>query len=191
MRALCNTGRTKTYCAVVLSDHGLCAASSGQSRPYRLVGNDTKRPREIGLVAAPVPNCASQWLTRLEMRQGHASRCTRLVPIPVFGATYVVLSPEHPLVRALPRRPCSVMCLTMWRPRLKDLVARQKTDKTKTGVPTGSFCRNPATGRNDSDLGRRLRTHGVRDRGDNGRAWTRLRVLSLRNSLDFRLSGWC
>jgi leucyl-tRNA synthetase len=27
-----------------------------------------------------------------------------------------------------------------------DLVARKKTDKTKTGVFTGGYCRNPATG---------------------------------------------
>ncbi|MGB0544471.1 MAG: leucine--tRNA ligase [Longimicrobiales bacterium] len=68
-------------------------------------------------------------------------------PDTVFGATYVVLSPEHPLVETVTedvlRAPVSAYVDQAGK---KDLVARQKTDKTKTGVPTGGFCRNPATG---------------------------------------------
>ena len=69
-------------------------------------------------------------------------------PDTVFGATYVVLSPEHRLVQEVTD--------DSLRPRVyayvdkaakKDLVARQKSDKTKTGAPTGGFCRNPATGK--------------------------------------------
>ncbi|MCG6955499.1 MAG: leucine--tRNA ligase [Gemmatimonadetes bacterium] len=69
-------------------------------------------------------------------------------PDTIFGATYMVLSPEHPLVDEVTEEG--------QRPRVfayreeaarKDLVARQKMDKTKTGVFTGGYCRNPATGK--------------------------------------------
>jgi leucyl-tRNA synthetase len=68
-------------------------------------------------------------------------------PDTVFGATYVVLSPEHPLVQEVTDdglRPSVYAYVD--KAAKKDLVARQKTDKTKTGAPTGGFCRNPATG---------------------------------------------
>lgn len=68
-------------------------------------------------------------------------------PDTVFGATYVVLSPEHPLVEVVTddglRAPVYAY---VDKASKQDMVARQKTDKTKTGVPTGGFCRNPATG---------------------------------------------
>ena len=68
-------------------------------------------------------------------------------PDTVFGATYMVLSPEHPMVDAITEdghRPP----VFAYREKAKrtDLVARQKSDKTKTGVFTGGHCRNPATG---------------------------------------------
>lgn len=68
-------------------------------------------------------------------------------PDTVFGATYMVLSPEHPLVDDVTddglRAPVYAY---VDKAAKKDLVTRQKADKTKTGVPTGGFCRNPATG---------------------------------------------
>jgi leucyl-tRNA synthetase len=68
-------------------------------------------------------------------------------PDTVFGATYMVLAPEHPLVEKVTddgRR--APVYAYVDKAAKKDLVARQKADKTKTGVPTGGFCRNPATG---------------------------------------------
>ena len=69
-------------------------------------------------------------------------------PDTVFGATYMVLSPEHPLVDIV-TRPEQVDAVDAYRAQAqkKDLVARQKADRTKTGVFTGGYCRNPATGR--------------------------------------------
>jgi len=68
-------------------------------------------------------------------------------PDTVFGATYMVLSPEHPLVNEVTddglKAPVYAYVAVAAK---KDLVARQKADKTKTGVPTGGYCRNPATG---------------------------------------------
>ena len=68
-------------------------------------------------------------------------------PDTIFGATYMVLSPEHPLVDQLTtdaQRPA--VDTYVQEAAKKDLVARQKADKTKTGVATGGFCLNPATG---------------------------------------------
>ncbi len=67
-------------------------------------------------------------------------------PDTIFGATYMVLAPEHPLVDTVTSSDqldeVSDYQETTFR---MDLVARKKTDKTKTGVFTGSFCRNPVT----------------------------------------------
>ncbi len=68
-------------------------------------------------------------------------------PDTVFGATYMVLSPEHPLVEKVMDPGLSAPVYAYRdKARQKDLVARQKVDKTKTGVSTGGYCRNPATG---------------------------------------------
>jgi leucyl-tRNA synthetase len=68
-------------------------------------------------------------------------------PDTVFGATYMVLSPEHPLVDAVTddEHRATVVAYREKATRT-DLVARQRVDKTKTGVFTGGRCRNPATG---------------------------------------------
>ena len=70
-------------------------------------------------------------------------------PDTIFGATYMVLAPEHPLVDAVTtdEQRAEVEAYRAEAQR-SDLVSRQKTDKTKTGVFTGGFCRNPATEEN-------------------------------------------
>ncbi|MDZ7778365.1 MAG: leucine--tRNA ligase [Gemmatimonadota bacterium] len=69
-------------------------------------------------------------------------------PDTIFGATYMVLAPEHPLVDAVTRAgQAGAVDAYRVQARKKDLVARQKDDRTKTGVFTGGYCRNPATGR--------------------------------------------
>ncbi|PYP38792.1 MAG: leucine--tRNA ligase [Gemmatimonadetes bacterium] len=68
-------------------------------------------------------------------------------PDTVFGATALVLAPEHPYVDQLiaeeQRR-----AVNAYRREVqgKDLVSRRVGDKTKTGVFLGSYARNPATG---------------------------------------------
>src|SRR5213594_984048 len=65
----------------------------------------------------------------------------------VFGATYLVLAPEHPLVDRLTadeqRRKVNAYRREV---QGKDLVSRKVGEKTKTGVFLGSYARNPATG---------------------------------------------
>jgi leucyl-tRNA synthetase len=65
----------------------------------------------------------------------------------IFGATYLVLAPEHPLVDAVTTRDQRA-AVDAYRQRAtkQDIVAR-KVSKAKTGVFTGSSARNPATGR--------------------------------------------
>jgi leucyl-tRNA synthetase len=68
-------------------------------------------------------------------------------PDTVFGATYLVLAPEHPLVdelTAVEQR--SKVKAYQREVQLKDIVTRRVGDKTKTGVFVGSYARNPATG---------------------------------------------
>jgi len=68
-------------------------------------------------------------------------------PDTVFGATFMVLAPEHPLVDIV-TRPEQRGAIEAYRAEVAgmDLVTRKKTDKRKTGVFTGGFAVNPATG---------------------------------------------
>ena len=68
-------------------------------------------------------------------------------PDTVFGATYLVLAPEHPLVDELTAVEQRAAVKAYQREvQAKDVVTRRVGDKTKTGVPIGSYARNPATG---------------------------------------------
>ncbi len=68
-------------------------------------------------------------------------------PDTVFGATYLVLAPEHPLVDQLTadeqRRAVNAYRREV---QAKDIVSRRVGEKAKTGVFLGSYARNPATG---------------------------------------------
>jgi leucyl-tRNA synthetase len=70
-------------------------------------------------------------------------------PDTVFGATYLVLAPEHPMVEACvtAEQRADVAAYTR-QTAAKDLVSRKVGDKEKTGVFTGAYARNPATGEN-------------------------------------------
>ena len=68
-------------------------------------------------------------------------------PDTVFGATYLVLAPEHPLVdelTAVEQR--STVKAYQRVVQSKDVVSRRVGDKTKSGIFIGSYARNPATG---------------------------------------------
>ncbi len=69
-------------------------------------------------------------------------------PDTIFGATYLVLAPEHPLVSGITttsQRDAVDAYIT--RTAKQDLVARKVTEKEKTGVFTGAYAKNPATGK--------------------------------------------
>lgn len=67
-------------------------------------------------------------------------------PDTIFGATYLVLAPEHPVVDQV-TTPGQRKAVDEYREqaRKKDLVSRQ-VNKEKTGVFTGAFAVNPANG---------------------------------------------
>ncbi len=68
-------------------------------------------------------------------------------PDTVFGATYLVLAPEHPLVEALTAAEQRADVRAYQRQvQSKDVVSRRVGDREKTGVFLGSYARNPATG---------------------------------------------
>jgi leucyl-tRNA synthetase len=69
-------------------------------------------------------------------------------PDTLFGATFMVLAPEHPLVPGI-TTPSQREAVDAYRKQAasKDLVSRKVGDREKTGVFTGAFARNPATGR--------------------------------------------
>jgi leucyl-tRNA synthetase len=67
-------------------------------------------------------------------------------PDTIFGATYIVLAPEHPLVETVTSsEQRDAVAAYRTRASQQDLIAR-KTSKEKTGVFTGSYAVNPATG---------------------------------------------
>lgn len=69
-------------------------------------------------------------------------------PDTIFGATFLVLAPEHPLVDLLTTSAQQDEVAAYRKAAAaKDLVARKTGDKTKTGVATGGSVINPATGK--------------------------------------------
>jgi leucyl-tRNA synthetase len=78
---------------------------------------------------------------------GHGLSVFTTRPDTVFGATYLVLAPEHPLVDDLTAAEQRLAVKAYLREvQTKDVVSRRVGDKTKTGVFLGSYARNPATG---------------------------------------------
>jgi leucyl-tRNA synthetase len=68
-------------------------------------------------------------------------------PDTLFGATYMVLAPEHPLVdRITTDEKRAEVDEYRRQATATDLVSRKKTDKTKTGVDTGARALNPING---------------------------------------------
>jgi leucyl-tRNA synthetase len=67
-------------------------------------------------------------------------------PDTIFGATFLVLAPEHPVVEWV-TTDARREEVREYRDRAAamDLVSRKKTDKQKTGVFTGAYAINPAT----------------------------------------------
>ena len=65
----------------------------------------------------------------------------------IFGVTFLVLAPEHPLVSALtsPEQHNAVEAYVT-EARAKSDIERMATDREKTGVPLGTYCINPANG---------------------------------------------
>lgn len=68
-------------------------------------------------------------------------------PDTVFGATYMVLAPEHSLVDVLTTDAQRAEVLAYRERAARQDIVSRKTSKEKTGVFTGSYAVNPATGK--------------------------------------------
>lgn len=67
-------------------------------------------------------------------------------PDTIFGATYMVIAPEHPLSSSLIKSENSKAALTyIQEAKSKTEIERLSLDRTKTGVFTGSYAVNPFT----------------------------------------------
>lgn len=68
-------------------------------------------------------------------------------PDTLYGATYMVLAPEHPVVDVVTTHEQRAEVNAYKREvAAKDLVSRKVGEKEKSGVFTGAYARNPATG---------------------------------------------
>jgi leucyl-tRNA synthetase len=65
-------------------------------------------------------------------------------PDTLFGATFLVLAPEHPLVEKIARNKKEVNAYIK-AAQAKSDIERQETDREKTGVFTGAYANNPVT----------------------------------------------
>lgn len=68
-------------------------------------------------------------------------------PDTIFGATFLALAPEHPLVEQITTEgQRSAVRAYVDQARKQTDIERLSTDKEKTGVPTGAYATNPMTG---------------------------------------------
>jgi len=95
------------------------------------------------------------WLGRSEgaeidfpLEHGRSIRVFTTRPDTVFGATFMVLAPEHPLVSEI-TTPAQQEAVDAYRRQVaaKDIISRKIGDREKTGVFTGAFAKNLANGR--------------------------------------------
>ena len=113
-------------------------------------------------------------------------------PDTLFGATYMVIAPEHPYVERLTTAENAAAVKSYCdQAAVKSDLDRTELAKEKTGVFTGSYAVNPANGEPSSNLGRRLR---ARSATAPGRSWrcrrTTSATLSLLSSSVFRFGRW-
>jgi hypothetical protein len=104
-------------------------------------------------------------------------------PDTLFGATYMVIAPEHPLVdRADDAEAASGGRGLLRKGRAQERPRAQELAEEKTGVFTGAT-RSTRSTASRPDLDRRLRADQLRHRGDHGRAGARRARLRVRQAV--------
>ncbi len=69
-------------------------------------------------------------------------------PDTLFGATFLVLAPEHPMIAKIMSESCKEKVLDYCKEAIKKSEIERQENKEKTGVFTGAYAVNPATGKN-------------------------------------------
>ena len=150
--------------------------------------------------ANPLKEMQRNWIGRSEGAEvdfqvaGHDAtiRVFTTRPDTLFGATYMVLGPEHAEVSkwletgVIPtewpegtstdwtigaQNPNNAIISYRFTTSLKSDLERTDLAKEKTGVFTGAYAINPVNQRKDPDLDRGLRSRQLRHRGDYGGTW--------------------
>ena len=106
-------------------------------------------------------------------------------PDTVYGVTFMVLAPEHPLVAKAdhPRQKSRGRGLYRAKSRRQTEIERLSTEKEKDGVFTGAYVTNRLNGEEGAHLDRRLRAAELRHRRGDGRARPRRARLRLRQEI--------
>ena len=68
-------------------------------------------------------------------------------PDTLFGATFLVLAPEHPMIAKIMSESCKEKVLDYCKEAIKKSEIERQENKEKTGVFTGAYAINPATGK--------------------------------------------
>ncbi|MDO4967588.1 MAG: leucine--tRNA ligase [Candidatus Saccharibacteria bacterium] len=68
-------------------------------------------------------------------------------PDTLFGATFLVLAPEHPMISKIMSEDCKEKVLDYCKNAIKKSEIERQENKEKTGVFTGAYAINPATGK--------------------------------------------
>ena len=69
-------------------------------------------------------------------------------PDTIFGATFLVLAPEHPMIAKIMTENAKEKVLDYCKEAIKKSEIERQENKEKTGVFTGAYAINPATGKN-------------------------------------------
>ncbi len=129
---------------------------------FRITAMADRLLRDLDLIDWPpsTKTMQAEWIGRSEGAEiefevtggtGTTLRVFTTRPDTIFGATYMVVAPEHPLVEAAlrnpgPRTDAARLRAYVESARNKSDVDRQAETKAKTGVDTGLDAVNPATG---------------------------------------------
>jgi leucyl-tRNA synthetase len=123
---------------------------------FRITAYADRLLEDLALVDWPemTRTLQSEWIGRSEGAEirfpvdGHADPLTVFTTRPdtIFGATYMVVAPEHPLVAAALARGNAALATYVGWARNRSDIDRQQS-KEKTGCDTGLFAVNPATGK--------------------------------------------
>ncbi len=134
--------RTTDYADELLSFEGIDWPSKIQDMQTNWIGRS-----EGASVQFPVISNQSSVTSKLNTEHSSLITVFTTRPDTLWGATFMVLAPEHPLVEAIttPEQRATVEAYIAAAARQTD-IEREATDKEKTGVFTGGYAVNPVNG---------------------------------------------